>query len=80
MHNNLNMRNKQMLINTCKILPFIKISRTYACKMTPFLFSRIRAPIEKNVLVGSGTTTYYILLNYYYILKYLERTQRLWCW
>ena len=33
MHNNSNMRNKEMVINTCKILPFLKISRTHAYKM-----------------------------------------------
>ena len=42
--NDSNMRNKQMEINTCKILPFFEISRPHAWKMTPlFLISRIRA-------------------------------------
>ena len=36
MHNNSNMRNKQMVINTCKNLTFFRISRTHAFKMTLF--------------------------------------------
>ena len=32
------MRDKQMVINTCKNLPFFKIPRTHAWKVTPFLF------------------------------------------
>ena len=36
------------MINTCKILPFFKISRTYACKMAPFSwFRKFAPPIEK---------------------------------
>ena len=44
MHNNSNLWNKQMVINTCKILHFIKISRTHACKMTQFSWFREFAP------------------------------------
>ena len=48
MHNKSNMRNKQMIINTCKILPFFKVSRTYACKMTLFIdFANSRLPLKK---------------------------------
>ena len=36
MHNNSNMRNEQMEINTWKILAFFKISRIHAWKITPF--------------------------------------------
>ena len=49
MHNNSNMRNKQMVINTCKILPSIKISRTHACKMTPFSRLREFAPPNEKI-------------------------------
>ena len=43
-----NMRNKQMVINTCQILPLFKIPRTRACKMTPFSwFREFAPPIEK---------------------------------
>ena len=37
MHNNSNMRNKQMEVNICKILPLFKISRTHAWKWPLFL-------------------------------------------
>ena len=48
MHNYSNMRNKQIGINTWKNLPFFKISRTHACKMTPFsLFREFAPPIQK---------------------------------
>ena len=48
MHNYSNMRNKQMVIDTCKVLPFFKISRTHACLMTPFSwFREFAPPIEK---------------------------------
>ena len=47
--NDSNMRNKQMEINTCKILTFSLISRPHAWKMTPFFsISRIRASHWKN--------------------------------
>ena len=39
-HNNSNTRNKQMEMNTCKILPFFKISRTHAWKMIHFSWFR----------------------------------------
>ena len=49
MHNNSNMWNKRMVINTCIIVPFFKISRTHACKMTLFfLILRIRTSHWKN--------------------------------
>ena len=70
MHNNSKMRNKQIVLNACKILPFFKILRTHAFKMTPFYgFREFMLPIEKiplfrengfipifvvYVLVGSG--------------------------
>ena len=48
MQNYSNMRNKHMVINICQILPFFKISRTHAWKMTPFSWFREFAPlIEK---------------------------------
>ena len=48
MHKNSNMRNKQIVINACKILPSFKILRTHACKMTPFYwFREFAPPIEK---------------------------------
>ena len=47
-HNNSNMRNKQMEINTCKFLPFLKNSRTYIWKMTSFpWFRKFASPVEK---------------------------------
>ena len=43
-----NTRNKQIVIYTCKILPFLQISQTQACKMIPFSWIREFAPpIEK---------------------------------
>ena len=49
MYNNSNILNKQMEINTCKILSFFKISRTHAWKMTLFSwFREFGPPIEKN--------------------------------
>ena len=68
MHNNANMLNKQMEINTCKFLHFTFLySRTHARKMTPFSwFCEFVPPIDKiqffakmwtsmvNALVGSG--------------------------
>ena len=48
MHNNSNLWNKQMKINTCKIVPLLKISRIHAWKMTPFLdFANSRLPLKK---------------------------------
>ena len=48
MHNYSNIRNKQMVINTCQISHFFNISRTHACKMTPFSwFHEFAPPIEK---------------------------------
>ena len=48
MHNYLNMRKEQMIINTCKMLPFLKNSRTHDSKMTPFSwFREFAPPIEK---------------------------------
>ena len=35
MYNNSNIQNKQIEINTCKILSLFKISRTHVWKMTP---------------------------------------------
>ena len=43
MHNYINLQSEQMIINTCKILPFFKISRSHVCKMTHFF----APPIEK---------------------------------
>ena len=49
MHNYSHMRNKQMVIITCQILPFFEILRTHAYKMTPFSkFRKFAPPIEKN--------------------------------
>ena len=66
MHNYLNMRNAQMIINTCKLLPFLKISRTHACKNGPFfLISRIRASHWKNspFFAKMGTSAVYVLVG-----------------
>ena len=49
MHENSNMRNKQMEIHTYKILPFFKIPRTHAWKITPFLFRDFAPPIEIHI-------------------------------
>ena len=44
MYSYLNKQNKQMLINTCQILPFFKTSQTHAWENDPFfLVSQIRA-------------------------------------
>ena len=49
MHNYSDMRNKQMVVNICRILPFFKISWTHACKITPFSwFCKFVPCIEKN--------------------------------
>ena len=49
MYSYLNKQNKQMLINTCQILPFFKISQTHAWENDPFfLVSQIRASHWKN--------------------------------
>ena len=48
MHNNSNMRKKQMVINAYKILPFFEILQTHVCKMIPFYwFREFAPPIEK---------------------------------
>ena len=46
MHDNSNMRNKQLVVNTYKSLPFFKISRTLCLQNDPF-FLISRFPIEK---------------------------------
>ena len=66
MHNYSNMRNKQMVINTCKILPFLKISRTHACRITPFSwFREFAPPLKKYPLLFSkmGTSVVYVLVG-----------------
>ena len=45
MHNNSNMRNKQMVINTCKIFSFFKISRTLVSKIIFSWFREFAPPI-----------------------------------
>ena len=48
MHNYSNTWNKQIVIKTCRILPFLQISQVQACKMTPFSwFREFAPPIEK---------------------------------
>ena len=49
MHNNSNMRNKQMVINPYKILPFFKIWRTHACKLTHFSWFRKFTPLIEKI-------------------------------
>ena len=49
MHNYSKMRNKQIVINQCKISLFVKISRTEACKMTPCSWFREFAPPIKKI-------------------------------
>ena len=66
MHNNSNMQNKHMEINTCKILPLFKISQTHAWKMTPFSWFREFAPPKgKNspFLAKMGTSMVYVLVG-----------------
>ena len=58
MHNNSNMRNKQMVINTCKVLPFSRIPWTHACKMTPF-FDWKNTPFFAKM----GTSVVYVLVR-----------------
>ena len=64
MRNKSNMRNKQMVINTCKILTFFKISRTHGCKMTPFYWFRA-PPMENNTpfFAKMGTSVVYVLVG-----------------
>ena len=38
-----------MIINTCQILPFFKISWTHACKMTHFSWFREFSPPIENI-------------------------------
>ena len=54
-----------MVINTCQILPFFKISRTHACKMTHFLdFANSRLPLKKcPFFTTMGTSVVYILVG-----------------
>ena len=65
MHNNSNMRNKQMVINPYKISPFFKISRTHACKLTHFSWFRKFTPlIEKYPFFAQlGTSVVYVLVG-----------------
>ena len=65
MHNNSNMRNKQMEINTRKILPFFKISWSYAWKMFFSSFREFAPPIEKNIpfFRKMGTSMVYALFG-----------------
>ena len=64
MHNYSNMRNKQMVINTCQNLPFFKISQTHACLQNDpfFLISRICASQWKNTpfFAKMGTSVVYV--------------------
>ena len=60
------MQNKQMVINTCQILPFFIISLTHACKMTHFSWFREFAPsIEKipPFFAKMGTSVLYVLFG-----------------
>ena len=65
MHNYSKMWNKQMVINTCQILPFFKISRTQVCKMTPFSwFHEFAPPIEKIPFFAKmGRSVVYVLVG-----------------
>ena len=48
MHNNSNIRNKQMVINTCKIYPFSKFRGLMPAKWPIFLgFANSRLPLKK---------------------------------
>ena len=63
MHCSSNMRNKQMEIKTCKILPFSKLSRTHAWKWLIFLISRIRVFHWKYtpLVAKMGSSAVYVL-------------------
>ena len=66
MHNNSNMRKKQMVINAYKILPFFEILQTHVCKMIPFYwFREFAPPIEKNTpfFAKMGTSVVYVLVG-----------------
>ena len=65
MHNNSNIRNKQMVINTCKIYPFSKFRGLMPAKWPLFLVSRIRASHWKNTpfFAKMGRSVVYVLLG-----------------
>ena len=67
MHNNSNMRNKQIEINTCKISPFLQNFAADSClKNYPFfLISGSRAPHWKNTALFAkmGTNMVYALVG-----------------
>ena len=65
MHNNSNIRNKQMVTNTCKIYPFSKFRGLMPAKWPFFLVSRIRASHWKNTpfFAKMGTSVVYVLVG-----------------
>ena len=65
MHNSSNMRNKQMAISTCQILPFFKISLVPA-KWPLFLdFANSGLPLKKYpfFFAKMGTSVVYVLVG-----------------
>ena len=65
MHNNSNIRNKQMVINSCKIYPFSKFRGFMPAKWPFFLVSWIRPSHWKNTpfFAKMGTSVVYVLVG-----------------